>query len=326
MKCRLFAAACLAMGLSLMGANAPAWRWTLPTRIDPPSVPAGNPMTSAKVDLGRRLFYDADLSLDGTMSCATCHVQRHGFADSVASRPGVGGDPGRRNAPGLANVAWLQRLTFADPQVATLEQQTAVPIFGTHPVEMGMAGREAELVARLVRDDCYRAMFALAFPSTDRITIREVGMALASFQRSMISFGSAFDRGTMPAAAIEGQGIFKIHCATCHSGKNFTDQAYHGFGPADAVATDQGLFEKTGISTDRGRFRTPSLRNVALTAPYWHDGAAKTLSEAVARHGIALSGDDERKAISAFLDALTDEEFVARKVLGRPAEACSKPL
>lgn len=314
------------MGWGLTAAHSPSWRWNLPAGIAPPAVPADNPMSAAKVELGRRLFYDADLSLDGTMSCASCHAQRHAFADSIASRQGVTGEPGRRNAPGLANVAWLGRLTFADPALQTLEDQADVPIFGIHPVEMGMEGRAGELVARLSRDDCYRTMFARAFPGArDPITSRHVVMALASFQRSMISYGSAADRGALSGDARQGRAIFEQHCETCHSGANFTDQAYHRIGPAEENASDAGLFEHTGLPEDRGRFRTPSLRNVALTAPYWHDGSAATIAEAIARHELSL-GDGEAEKLQAFLGALTDPQFTSKKALSRPDKACGKRL
>lgn len=325
MNCRLLALACLAMGLGLTATHSPSWPWKLPAGALPPAVPADNPMTPAKVELGRRLFYDADLSLDGTMSCATCHVQRHGFADSIASRAGVNGDPGRRNAPALANVAWLERLTLADPALRTLEQQVDVPVFGTHPVEMGMAGKAEELTARLSRDSCYRAMFANAFPGSAGITPGHVAMALASFQRSLISYRSAFDRSRLSSPARVGQALFARHCASCHAGPNFTDQHYHRIGAQEENPADRGLEEKTGRAEDRGKFRTPSLRNVAITEPYWHDGTVPTLPAAIARHEIAL-GAGERERIVAFLGALTDPEFVKARALSRPDKACGKPL
>lgn len=116
-------------------------------------VPRNNPMSAAKVELGRRLFYDADLSVDGTMACATCHEQHRAFSDGNPTHAGVHGEPGRRNVPGLANVGWLRTLTWADPRQSSLERQAAVPVMGTTPVEMGMAGQEAEITRRLTRDD-----------------------------------------------------------------------------------------------------------------------------------------------------------------------------
>jgi len=283
-------------------------------------------MSAAKVELGRRLFYDADLSADGTMSCATCHEQHRAFADGNRSHPGVTGESGRRNVPGLANVAWFSRLTFADPALTSLEAQVSVPVLGTHPVEMGMAGREAEIAARLSRDPCYRTMFAKAFPETGgRIDFATTAKAIASFERTLVSFGSPYDRGALSAPAREGQAVFARACAGCHAGPNFTDQDYHRIDPADPPASDPGLSEKTGQVADLGRFRTPSLRNVALGAPYWHDGSEPTLTGAIERHGLNLMAP-EKAALVAFLEALTDSEFVTRKSLSLPATACGRRL
>lgn len=283
-------------------------------------------MTAAKVELGRRLFYDADLSVDGTMSCATCHMQKHAFADSTRTRPGVTDEPGRRNVPGLANVAWFTPLNFADPAATTLEMQAATPVFGTHPVEMGMAGREAEIGRRFGRDSCYQTMFARAFPEDGgRIDFPNVARALASFERTLISHGSAWDRQRLGPEAQAGSALFARDCASCHSGSNFTDLTMHRLGPADPALADQGLFEKTGIDADRGKFRTPSLRNIALTGPWWHDGSAWTLDEAIARHGLT-HGAAEVAQLIAFLGALSDTEFTQRKSLAMPEDACGKRL
>ncbi|GAB1715540.1 MAG: di-heme enzyme [Nitrobacter sp.] len=315
----------LSAGL-LLTAAVLAWRWTLPAGVPPPPVPADNPTTAAKVELGRRLFYDADLSADGTMSCATCHEQKHAFADGNRTHPGVTDEPGRRNVPGLANVAWFTPLMFADPANTTLETQAASPVFGTRPVEMGMAGREAEIGARLGRDHCYRAMFARAFPEDGgRIDFANVARALASFERTLVSYGTAWDRQQLGPDAKAGSGLFARDCAACHSGPNFTDLTMHRLAPADAALADQGLFEKTGIDADRGKFRTPSLRNVALTGPWWHDGSARTLDGAIARHGLTHDAEEMAQLI-AFLEALSDPEFTRRKSLAMPSEACGKRL
>jgi cytochrome c peroxidase len=302
--------------LLLLGA-APAWQWDLPAGVAPPPVPADNPMSAAKVALGRRLFYDADLSLDGTTACATCHEQKRGFGDGNATHPGVTGEPGRRNVPGLANVAWFSPLTHADPRQTTLEAQVSVPVLGTHPVEMGMNGHAAEIAARLSRDGCYRRMFAEAFPEHEgRIDYADVTRALASFERTLVSYGSAYDHG-----AREGQAAFRRACAGCHAGVRFTDLAYHRLGPVDPAAPDQGLYEVTGREADRGRFRTPSLRNVAMTGPWWHDGSAKSLEAAIARHGLAPT-----PALVAFLHGLDDKGFVTDPATRLPDSACGKPL
>lgn len=290
-----------------------------------PPAPADNPTTLAKVALGRRLFYDADLSVDGSMSCATCHVQRHGFADGNATHPGVHGDPGRRNVPGLANVAWLKRLTWADPRLATLEAQAVVPVTGTDPVEMGMAGRTEEIASRLNRDPCYRTLFRAAFPgSAGRIDMTAVVRALAAFERTMVSVNAPYDRwrggarDSLSAEAQAGAKRFARHCAGCHAGPDFTDGRYHAL---LATGEDDGVAHVTGRDADRGRFRTPGLRNVAVTAPYFHDGSARTLDDAIARHGLPIAKQD-RATIAAFLHSLTDADFLRDPRFSLPPVAC----
>ncbi|WP_198136933.1 cytochrome-c peroxidase [Nitrobacter hamburgensis] len=283
-------------------------------------------MTAVKVELGRRLFYDADLSADGTMCCATCHEQKHAFADGNRTHPGVTDEPGRRNVPGLANVAWLTPLTFADPAATTLETQVTAPILGNHPVEMGMAGRDAEIGRRLGRDNCCQTMFARAFPENGgRIDFANVARALASFERTLVSHGSAWDRQQLDPDAQAGSALFARDCASCHSGPNFTDMAMHRIGAADPRLADQGLFGQTGIDADRDKFRTPSLRNVTLTGPWWHDGSSRSLDEAIARHG--LSHDAAKVTLLiAFLEGLSDPEFTRRKSLAMPDLACGRRL
>lgn len=310
----------------LLTAAAPSWKWTLPAGMVAPVVPADNPMTAAKIELGRRLFYDADLSINGTMSCATCHEQRRGFADGNATHPGATGEAGRRNVPGLANVAWLSPLTFADPEADTLERQVRTPLFGEHPVEMGMAGHDHEFERRLGKDACYRRMFRRAFPETaGRIDVGNVARALASFQRTFVSFGSAYDRGSLSPQAQAGYKRFSRDCAACHAGSLFTDLKAHRVEEPLSAAKDQGLFEKTAMETDRGRFRTPSLRNVALTGPWWHDGSARSLEDAIDRHGQA-HGKAEMAELLAFLESLSDPEFTVREDLSMPDRACGRRL
>jgi len=299
-----------------------AWHWTLPHHVTPPPVPADNPMSAAKVALGRRLFYEADLSVDGTMSCATCHGQRDSFADGATTHPGVHGGSGLRNVPSLLNVAWARPLTWGNPQLATLEDQVPVPVLGDDPVEMGMKGQEAELVRRLSASDCYRKLFKAAFPKgRGRIDLGQVSRALAAFQRTMVSFETPWDKAqtggpALPDAAARGEALFrgKAGCAGCHDGPQFSDNRFHPFA---SHAGDIGAARITGRAEDQGRFRTPGLRNVALTAPYLHDGSAKTLGEAIARHGITLA-PDEQGAILSFLDQLTDRAIIADKRFSAP--------
>src|SRR5262249_25619968 len=252
-------------------AESPSYIWKLPPGVMPPPVPADNPMSQAKVELGRRLFYDADLSLDGTTSCGTCHAQHRAFTEGNASRPGVGGVPGRRNVMALGNAAYFTPLTWADPAQHDLEAQMLVPLQGTHPIEMGMAGKDAELARRLSTDSCYQQMFAAAFPETKgRIDVGAVGKALASFERTLISYDQPYEQfnrgaGARPDAAQSGLKLFASdHCASCQAGNNFTDLKFHNIGLYDAdgkggyPARDRGLIEVTQKADDEGAMRTPS--------------------------------------------------------------------
>lgn len=306
--------------LILTAAVAAPWVWSLPEGVGAPIVPADNPMSAAKVALGRRLFYDADLSIDGTMSCASCHEQKHAFADGNVTRPGVHGDAGRRNVPGLANVAWLPVLTAGDRRVTTLEAQAVIPIFGLTPIEMGMHGSDQEIPRRLSRDACYRRQFRAAFPDRrGRIDMSSVMLALASFERSMVSFDTPADRGNLSLEASAGKAVFGRICASCHSGPNFTDGRFHAVLPVNK--TDRGLAETTGQAEDEGRFRTPPLRNVAVTGPWFHDGSARTLGEAIARHPIRLDAAD-MDGLLAYLEALTDRGFIENPAFAYPDDPC----
>ena len=325
----------LAVGTAAIGRTA--WQWHLPLQVAAPSVPADNPMSLAKVELGRRLFYDADLSFDGTMSCGTCHQQKHGFTDGNATRPGVHGDPGRRNIPGLANVAYLSPLTWADPRQTTLEKQAAVPVFGLSPVEMGMDADKDELARRLSRDPCYVRMFREAFPETrGAIDFPSVSKALAAFERTLISFDAPYDRyrrgdeSALSGPAKNGADLFQRHCTSCHSGADMTDANYHRIENA-AGRSDQGLSEVTGSVSDAGKFRTPGLRNVAVTGPYMHDGSALTINDAIARHALAAPVVRDFSAsqwadLSAFLASLTDPDFLGDRKFAAPNQACGRSL
>ncbi|TNE38119.1 MAG: cytochrome-c peroxidase [Sphingomonadales bacterium] len=301
------------VSLAVAGEAGPSgWVWTLPKGVAPPPVPADNRMSAAKVALGRRLFYEADLSVDGTMSCATCHGQRSSFTDGSITHPGVHGDPGLRNVPTLVNVAWNRPLNWADPAVKTLEQQALVPIMGDDPVEMGMKGMETEIVRRLSANSCYRSLFRAAFPEEEGlISMAAVTRALAAYERTIISFDTPWDRSRaggapLPEEARRGEQVFrgKGGCVRCHGGINFTDNHLHPFA---TTARDAGAMRATGRAEDRNRFRTPGLRNVALTAPYLHDGSAATLDAAIMAHGgMIRQTQAERAAIIAFLDQLSD--------------------
>jgi cytochrome c peroxidase len=315
-----------------------------------PPFPANNPPTAMKIELGRRLFYDGDLSWDGTMSCATCHEQKRGFADANKTRVGFDGQPGERNIQTLANVGWFKSLTWGGPQVDTLEHQALIPIEGFVPVEMGFGGRPEGLLAQRLKDQaCYPELFAAAFPERDgKIDMDTITMALSAFQRSLVSVNAPYDRyrrgdaGAISAQAERGEALFADkQCATCHAGPHFTDTAlpavkakdtFHRLAWPTEEGEDTGLARITQKEEDIGKFRTPGLRNVALSAPYMHDGKVATLAEAVRHHyadaeagdaRLKLSvSDDEVADLAAFLETLTDRGFVSNPKFARPGAAC----
>lgn len=267
----------------------------------------------ARIQLGRRLFYDADLSGDGSMACASCHEQRHAFADGMATHAGITDEPGVRNVPSLANVGAFKTLTWLDQHITMLEQQVGTPVFGHAPVEMGMPGW-ATLLHRVATEACYQRLFAQAFKSDKgRIDARTVPMALAAFERTLTSANSLWDqarrkKARLSDAAQRGEALFfgRGRCAACHGGFLLTNQSFHSINAAAPA-----------------RVRTPSLRNVGVTAPYLHDGSARTLREALLAHtqGPALSADEE-EALEAFLQTLTDTDFLHNPALALPPERC----
>ena len=324
------AVALLATGL---GAARPAWRWpVLPAGVTAPAIPSDNGMSAAKVALGRRLFYDRALSADGSMACADCHQQDKGFADGLPTHVGVMGDMGVRNVPGLANIAWCSGLTWTEAGLTMLEQQAMVPMTGTKPVEMGLAQDDAGLARRIGADPCYRRMFAAAFPADPGDAgFAKVTAALAAFQRTMISFGSAHDRGTQSPLAARGAAQFQsAGCAGCHSGPDFTDSKTHYVGTSAPREADSAAYGgrplPPGFEPPPEQFRTPSLRNVAVTGPWLHDGGSPTIEQAIRRHAAPMLVDVDMPALLAFLDALTDHDFLHNAALARPADTCPIPV
>ncbi len=287
--------------------SAPPFRWDLPDWAPRPPVPDDNPMSAEKVELGRFLFYDTRLSATGEIACATCHLQERAFADGRTTPIGATGERHPRNAMSLANVGYAPVLTWANPLLTRLEDQALIPMFGEHPVEMGLSGREEALLAMLRADPDYPRRFAAAFPDqADPIGIGALVRALAAFQRTLISFDSPYDRyryGRDPTAISEsarrGEALFfseRLECFHCHGGLTFSDSVTHERLPFPEIAFhNTGLYNidrqggypapNTGVHEishrphDMGRFRAPSLRNVELTAPYMHDGSIATLDE-----------------------------------------------
>jgi cytochrome c peroxidase len=316
-------------------------------------------MTVDKVRLGRRLFYDTRLSGNGTFSCASCHQQNRAFTDGRAHALGSTGGLHPRSAMSLTNVAYNSSYGWADARVRTLEAQMAVPMFNEHPIEMGIKGKEAAIVARFASNRADAENFAGAFPGDARpVSLDNAVKAIASFERTLTSAGSPFDRylyrderDALTPDAKRGMALFfsdRLRCGQCHSGFNLSGPTQHeadvdaptfhntGLYNVDGrgayPSTDRGIFDVTHQPADMGRFRAPTLRNVAVTAPYMHDGSVATLEAAVAHY--ASGGVDsplksprirpfritaaESHDLIAFLNSLTDREFLTDPALAKP--------
>jgi cytochrome c peroxidase len=363
---------CMSAPVVVQPADA-AFRWDIPDWIPPPAELAANRITPAKVELGRHLFYDTRLSINQTMACATCHQQARAFTDGKRVPVGVTHETVKRNTMSLGNVGYFPTLTWGNPRVESLESQALIPMFGAHPVEMGMGGKETLLFSRLKADSRYRILFAAAFPNKARArpaelySLHTVTHALASFQRTLLTFNSPYDRykygddkNAIGPAARRGEALFLsggMGCYKCHGSLYFTDNVKHarmdageqGFHNTGLYNEDDrgayplghaGLAEFTGRVEDMGKFRTPSLRNVALTAPYMHDGSIATLEEVISAHyakkgravhagktpnplrsrfidGFAISQREVRELVE-FLKTLTDEHFVKNPKFASP--------
>ncbi|MGB8223952.1 MAG: MbnH family di-heme enzyme [Polyangiales bacterium] len=367
-------------GGSDAASGAEAWVWNLPDTVPEPRVPEDNPMTAAKVELGRFLFYDKRLSANETQSCGSCHRQELAFTDGLAQAEGSTGQTHPRSSMSIANAAYAASLTWANAAVVRLEKQALVPMFGEIPVELGMANMEDELLRRMRDDPRYPAMFADAFPEeTDPVSLDSITKALAAFERQVTSFGSKVDRwqqgdrSALNESEQRGMALFfggtsaagtadAFECFHCHGGFLFSqssddslqvfDQKFfmnNGLYNLDAEGSyppgNQGLFEMTGDQADKGRFKPPSLRNIAVTAPYMHDGSIATLEEVIdhyARGGrliesgpnagdgkdnpnksVFVTGfvisDQEKQDLLAFLRALTDDELMTNPAYGDPS-------
>ena len=253
------------------------------------NVPKDNPLTEAKIKLGKRLFFEKALSADGLLACASCHVPDKGFSDPQQFSVGIRGQKGTRQAPAALNRVF-SRKQFWDGRAASLEEQALGPV--TNPIEMGNPDMKGT-IARLQKDAGYLAEFKQAFPDeAEPISERTVSRALASFERTIMTGNSAYDRFTqrddksaMSEAALRGYQLFlgKAGCASCHVGFNFTDESYHNLGTATGTKKpDLGRFAVSKLDGHQSAFKTPTLREVANTAPYMHDGSFKTLEEVVA--------------------------------------------
>ena len=293
--------------------------------------PKENPYSPAKDILGRRLFFDGRLSSSLDRACSWCHGPNAAFADMHGERfsTGVGSGITTRNTPTLANMAFSRRFML-DGSAASLEEQALGPIFAPH--EMG--ADEAVILARLQADTAYVRLFRAAY-GEGPVTLEGVVRALATYQRTLISHRSAYDRwqagdaGALSASAQRGHALFVAPvnaCASCHAPPLFTDGGFHNIG-LDLASLDPGRAGVTGAAADSGKFKTPTLRNIAATPPYMHDGRFRKLEEVIAHYNagghahpnanarirpLSLSAQDQADLV-AFLEALTDSAFLATR-------------
>jgi cytochrome c peroxidase len=353
--------------------------WQLPVGFPRPRIPSDNPMSDVKVELGLHLFHDRRLSENETQACASCHEQERAFTDGRTFALGSTGEDHPRNAMGLTNVAYLATYGWANPALIDLESQAVVPMFGDKPVELGLRGKEELLLERLRAEPRYQQLFPRAFPGeADPFSVTNVVRAISAFERTLISGSSPYDRfvagdtAALSESAERGRLLFgseKLECFHCHNGFNFQDSVNHACkssleirfhntglynidGAGAYPAPNTGVHEISGRASDMGRFRAPTLRNIAVTAPYMHDGSIATLSEVLdhyAAGGRTISGgpfagvgsanpyksallvgfeitEEERRDVIAFLESLTDEVFLNESRFadpwGRPCEHC----
>ncbi len=356
--------------------------WKLTQGLPKPFVPKDNPMSDAKVELGQYLFYDKALSNNQSQSCSSCHLQENAFAEPLKVSIGSTGESHHRNAPGLINIAYNKTLTWSHDGLTELERQLLLPIFGETPIELGATGNETKILNRLGRTpypELFKQAYGDAKPSFNRII-----QALSSFTRSLISLNTRFDRyayqgddSAITEDELAGMNLFfseKFECHHCHGGFNFTQSTSHEKQPLDRrpfhntglynterpnfilskldkgkismgyPEKDIGLANVTGNFLDDGRFRAPTLRNIALTAPYMHDGSVATLEDAIDIYAAGgrnitkgrYKGDgrknplkspfikgfdiseEEKQQLIAFLSTLTDTAFTQNKAHSNP--------
>lgn len=294
----------------------------VPAHFPLPEIPVDNQLTKARVELGRKLFFDPNLSLDSTVACASCHLPQHAFADKVAISPGVEGKLGFRNSPSLANIAYHPYL-FREGGSPTLEMQLLGPL--QEPHEMGMTIKN--LCDRLLTDEEYIQLAKEAYGKEMGAFV--VTRAIAAYERTLISGNAPFDHYQndsttfFPEDARAGWALFaseRLACMQCHNGFDFTNYEMENNG-SKAVYEDLGRFRVSYDSADIGKFKVPSLRNVALTAPYMHDGSYSNLFEVIEQYNQGGSGHQnqsphirplnltqvEKEQLLVFLNSLTDK-------------------
>lgn len=315
-----------------------------------PDLPADNPLTLTGVQLGRMLFYEKSLSKDGTQACADCHLQQDAFSDKRQFSIGVAGLPGKRQAMAVMNLAWHQNGLFWDGRAPRVRDQALKPI--QDPLEMDET--LPNVVAKLKADKQYTDQFIRAFGDAT-VDADRIALALEQFMLSMVSSNSKYDQSlrneaTLSEAEMRGQALFfaefdpfggqkGAECFHCHAGHNFTNDEFMNNGlDTDAGITDEGRSKVTNNAADKGRFKVPSLRNIALTPPYMHDGRFATLEEVVEHYntgvknsstvefilqynlqpgGLQLTAQDKSDLV-AFLKTLSDPDFLTNKAYSKP--------
>jgi cytochrome c peroxidase len=351
--------------------RSPEWSWDLPKYVPPPRVPSDNPMSEEKFQLGRRLFYDKRLSGNGTLACSSCHLQERAFTDGRVVSVGSTGEKTPRNAPSIVNSGWHATLTWANPALVTLERQMENPLYGDNPIEMGVNdANRAEIVGRFRADPDYRKWFSAAFPERkDPISFETIIKAVSAFERGVISFDSRYDHYLLgkiqfTEAEQRGHDLYfgeKAECHHCHGSVNLDDQFMHvksrevdtpfhntGLYDTDGKGAypppNRGLLDVSGEPDDMGKFRAPSLRNIAVTDPYMHDGTVATLREVIdiysaggrkiadgpnagdgaaspLKSGLIVKIDltpQEKEDLLAFLKTLTDETLLSSSRFSDP--------
>ncbi len=271
-----------------------------------------NPQTDAKIALGKQLYFDPRLSADNSVSCASCHDPQKGWSNGEATAAGIDGQRGGRSSPTVLNTAY-QQFQFWDGRAGSLEEQALGPI--ANPIEMNLPIEQA--VARLAAIEGYARQFQTVFG--EPVNAENLGKAIAAFERTVIAGNSPYDRfkagdtGALSEQAEAGRKLFfgKANCSSCHAGANFTDNGFHNLGVGiHGDAPDLGRHAISNLGGDRGAFKTPSLRDIARTAPYMHDGSLATLEDVVAYYNVGATANDHLDE-EIFALNLNDQQLAA---------------
>ena len=325
-------AALLAVPFLAMSASVELPAQDAPPEIEIPNglgelkYPEDNLSDPRKIALGKQLYFDSRLSADGTVACATCHDPKQGWSDGRATSKGVDGQVGNRNAPTIINAAF-NRFQFWDGRAATLEEQALGPI--ENPIEMNHP--IAACVEKLNEIEGYKKQFNEIFGSD--VTKETLAKAIAAYERTILSGNAPYDRykagdeSALSESAVRGMKLFfgTANCSACHSGPHFTDFAFHNVGVGmDSENPDKGRFEISGLGGDTGAFKTPTLREIARTGPYMHDGSMKTLEEIIKHYNeggtpnefldeeifeLDLSDQDQADLIAFLKEGLSSEHY-----------------